>query len=172
MVKTWLIRLVSLVVILAALIDGRDLNVPNWITFPMVLAGPACSTAIGGGPGLTAELLSMYAGLLTLLPLYSVDGMGAGDFKLMAGIGAWIGWQITLAAFAVSAVVCAFMAVLMFLYRRRKGHHDQQFPLILNEWLSIRNPEKLSAIATECKPRMLLPYGIPICIGRIGYFCD
>ncbi|MFM7919047.1 MAG: prepilin peptidase, partial [Planctomycetaceae bacterium] len=38
--------------------------------------------------------------------------------------------------------------------------------------LSIRNPEKLSAIAAERKPRMLLlPYGIPICIGTIGYFC-
>ncbi|MFM8725999.1 MAG: prepilin peptidase, partial [Planctomycetaceae bacterium] len=103
---------------------------------------------------------------------YSVGGMGAGDVKLMAGIGAWMGWQITLAAFAVSAVIGAFMAVLMVLYRRRTGHHYQQFLLILSEWLSIRNPEKLSAIAAERKPRMLLlPYGIPICIGTIGYFC-
>ena len=37
--------------------------------------------------------------------------MGAGDVKLMAGIGAWMGWQITLAAFAVSAVIGAMMAV-------------------------------------------------------------
>ncbi|MFM7869887.1 MAG: prepilin peptidase [Planctomycetaceae bacterium] len=170
--ENWPVRLVSLVLILAAWIDGRDLKVPNWITFPMVLAGLAYSTAIGGVPGLTAGLLGMCVGLLTLLPLYSVGGMGAGDVKLMAGIGAWMGWQITLAAFAVSAVIGAFMAVLMVLYRRRTGHHYQQFLLILSEWLSIRNPEKLSAIAAERKPRMLLlPYGIPICIGTIGYFC-
>jgi prepilin peptidase CpaA len=37
--------------------------------------------------------------------------------------------------------------------------------------MSIRNPVQLSVIAAERKPRMLLlPYGIPICIGTIGYF--
>ncbi len=170
-VENWPVRLVSLVLILAAWIDGRDLKVPNWITFPMVLAGLAYSTAVGGLPGLTAGLLGMCVGLLTLLPLYSVGGMGAGDVKLMAGIGAWMGWQITLAAFAVSAVIGAIMAVCMVLYRRTTGHHYQQFLLILSEWLAIRSPEKLSAIAAERKPRMLLlPYGIPICFGTIGYF--
>lgn len=103
--ENWPVRLVSLVLILAAWIDGRDLKVPNWITFPMVLAGLAYSTFAGGLSGLNAGLLGMCVGLLTLLPLYSVGGMGAGDVKLMAGIGAWMGWQITLAAFAVSAVI-------------------------------------------------------------------
>ncbi|MFM8723800.1 MAG: prepilin peptidase, partial [Planctomycetaceae bacterium] len=55
--ENWPVRLVSLVLILAAWIDGRDLKVPNWITFPMVLAGLAYSMATGGVPGLTAGLL-------------------------------------------------------------------------------------------------------------------
>ena len=124
--ENWPVRLVSLVLILAAWIDGRDLKVPNWITFPMVLAGLAYSTFAGGLSGLNAGLLGMCVGLLTLLPLYSVGGMGAGDVKLMAGIGAWMGWQITLAAFAVSAVIGAMMAVCMVLYRRRTGHRPPQ----------------------------------------------
>jgi prepilin peptidase CpaA len=43
--------------------------------------------------------------------------------------------------------------------------------VIINEWLTIRSPRELAANAAERKPTMhLLPYGIPICIGSIGYF--
>ena len=109
--ENWHVRLVSLILIYAAFIDGRDLKVPNWITFPMVFSGLVFSLSVGGLTGLQAGFLGMCVGLLTLLPLYSVGGMGAGDVKLMAGIGAWMGWQITLEAFAVSAVIGAAMAV-------------------------------------------------------------
>ena len=51
------------------------------------------------------------------------------------------------------------------------GSAHAQFLVILNEILVIRNPEQLSAIAAQRKPTMLLlPYGIPIAIGTIGYF--
>lgn len=167
----WHVKLVSAILILAAWIDGRELRVPNWITFPMVLSGLIYSTATGGLEGLGAGLLGMCVGLLTLMPLYSVGGMGAGDVKLMAGIGAWLGWEVTFFAFCVSTVVGAIMAVLMVIWRKSMRHHYENFLLILSEWMVIRNPVELSKIAAERKPRMLLlPYGIPICIGTIGYF--
>lgn len=171
LIQNWHIKAVSVILILSAWIDGRELRVPNWITFPMVLSGLVYSTCIGGTGGLAAGLLGMCVGLLTLLPLYCVGGMGAGDVKLMAGIGAWLGWQMTLAAFCVSTVVGAVMAILMVLWKKDRAHHYENFLLILSEWLVIKNPYELSKIAAERKPRMtLLPYGIPICIGTIGYF--
>jgi prepilin peptidase CpaA len=113
----------------------------------------------------------MAMGLACLLPLYAVGGMGAGDVKLMAGIGAWLGWQITLESFMVSAVVGAVMAVLMVLFRGTWKKHYENFLTIFSEWVTIRNPYELSRIAAERKPTMaLLPYGIPICIGSISYF--
>jgi prepilin peptidase CpaA len=171
LVQNWHIKTVSAILILAAWIDGRELKVPNWITFPMVISGLVYATSVGGMSGLAAGLLGMCVGLLTLLPVYAVGGMGAGDVKLMAGIGAWLGWEITLAAFCVSAVVGAVMAVVIVLWKNRLAHHYENFLLILSEWMVIRNPYELSRIAAERKPRMtLLPYGIPICIGTIGYF--
>jgi len=167
--ENWPIKLVSAILILAAWIDGKELKVPNWITFPMVLTGLVYSAAVGGG--LSAGLLGMCCGLLCLLPLYAVGGMGAGDVKLMAGIGAWVGWEITFYSFCVSVIVGAVMAVIMVAWSGAWKKHYEQLLLILSEWTVIRNPYELSKIAAERKPTMfLLPYGIPICIGTIGYF--
>ena len=170
-VDHWQVKLVSAVLIWAAYIDGKQLRVPNWMTFPMVLAGLAYNSIAGGWSGFELAFGGMLVGLLTLLPLYAVGGMGAGDVKLMAGIGAWLGGHITLYAFGVSAVVGAIMAVIMAWRGGRFAHHWANFQMILGEWMTIKDPQKLAVIAAERKPRMmLLPYGIPICIGSIAYF--
>ncbi len=165
------VKFVCLVLIVAAWIDGKELRVPNWITFPMVLSGIAFNVWMSGLTGLGAALLGTVVGLATLLPLYSVGGMGAGDVKLMAGMGAWLGPLVTWYAFCVSVVVGAVMAIGMVLWQRQWQHHYGQFLVIAAEWLTIKSPGELSKIAAERKPRMmLLPYGIPICVGSIAYF--
>ena len=93
--------LVSFVLVEAAVIDGRCLRVPNWLTFHFALggwayaswtAGPRCWPGRSPGPAV---------GLACLMPLYAIGGMGAGDVKLMAGVGAWIGPALTFWAFVV-----------------------------------------------------------------------
>jgi len=169
--QNWPVKLVCLLLIVAAYIDGKQLKVPNWLTFPMIAAGLAYNTWLAGWGGLGSALLGMVVGLACLLPLYSVGGMGAGDVKLMAGVGAWVGAKVTFYAFCVSTVVGAVMAIAMVLYRRDVKKHYTNLLVIINEWLDVRNPQKLSELAAKRKPRMLLlPYGIPICIGSIGYF--
>jgi prepilin peptidase CpaA len=97
--------------------------------------------------------------------------MGAGDVKLMGGVGAWMWATVTLYAFAMSAIVGGVIAVLMVLYRHGWSKHQGQFWMICNEIMTVKDPEKLAAIAAERKPSMLLlPYGIPIAIGTIAYF--
>ena len=170
-VNNWHVKLVSLILIVAAWIDGKELRVPNWITYPMVLSGLAYCTWIDGLSGLGWAVLGMIVGLLTLLPLYSVGGMGAGDVKLMAGIGAWLGVKTTLWAFAATTVVGAIMTVIMVVWRGALYKHYAQLMMILDEWREVKNPRRLAELAAERKPQMfLLPYGIPICIGSIGYF--
>lgn len=167
----WDVALVSAVLIFAAYIDGKQLKVPNWITFPMVLTGLVYQTIAYGWTGCQASLLGIACGLACLLPLYSIGGMGAGDVKLMAGIGAWLGVATTWNSFLVTVVVGALMAVVMVMWSGRIRHHVTQFFHIAFEIFTIRDPKKLFAIAKERKSTMfLLPYGIPICIGSIMYF--
>ena len=97
--------------------------------------------------------------------------MGAGDVKLMAGMGAWLGPVVCWNAFVVSVVVGAIMAVIMVLWRKSWGKHYGNFLMIAMEWMTVKNPKELANIAAERKSQMLLlPYGIPICIGSIAYF--
>lgn len=169
--ENWPVYAVTVTLIVAAWIDGKQLRVPNWITFPMVGTGFVYNLAAYGGEGLSIAFAGMCVGLLTLLPLYAVGGMGAGDVKLMAGLGAWLGWEVTLWAFVYTVVVGAVMAIVMVLSKKAWSKHYNQFLMIFSEWMTIKDPKKLSEIAAERKPTMyLLPYGIPICIGSIAYF--
>jgi prepilin peptidase CpaA len=175
--QNWPVWVVSITLIVAAVIDGLKLKVPNWITFPMILSGWLYSAwaapfqEMAWYQGLGWSLVGTAIGLALLLPAYAIGGMGAGDVKLLAGVGAWMHGTHTVYAFAVSAIVGAVLAVGMVLYRRAWSRHSQQFWMILNEILTIRDPEKLTQIAVERKSSMmLLPYGIPIAIGSIMYF--
>lgn len=169
--ENWPAWLVTITLIVAAVIDGYKLKVPNWITFPMIISGWVVSTMSFGLEGLGWSLIGTLVGLALLLPAYAIGGMGAGDVKLLAGVGAWVGGTITLYAFCVSAIIGGVIAVGMVLYRKAWHKHYAQFWSIWAEMVTIRDPEKLSVIAAERKSSMmLLPYGIPIAIGTIAYF--
>lgn len=175
LINHWPIWAVSATLVVAAVIDGLKLKVPNWLTFPMIISGWIYSaTCVAGYPwweGLLYSLLGTAVGLALLLPAYAIGGMGAGDVKLLAGIGAWVWYKDTFYAFAVSAIVGGIIALLMIVVRRSWFKHRTQFWMICNEILTVRDPEKLAAIAAERKPSMLLlPYGIPLAIGSIAYF--
>ena len=169
--QSWHIWLLSLTLIVAAMIDGIQMKVPNWLTFPLIITGWVYSGVFFGWSGLGSSLLGTVVGLGLLLPLYAIGGMGAGDVKLLAGIGAWVWAPVTFYAFCASTIVGAVIAVGMVLWRRSWGKHRDQFMMILAEVLTIRDPSRLSEMAAQRKPSMLLlPYGIPIAIGTISYF--
>ncbi|MDP6444581.1 MAG: prepilin peptidase [Pirellulaceae bacterium] len=179
----WTVWLTTLVLIVAAVIDGVQLKVPNWITFPMILTGWAYSAYAFGWEGFGWSMVGAVVGLGLLLPAYAIGGMGAGDVKLLAGVGSWMYVMLDatqpetntamamLYSFAVSAVIGALLAVAMVVLRKSWSKHYNQFWLILNEIGAVKSPTQLSEIAAERKSSMLLlPYGIPIAIGTIAYF--
>ena len=167
----WMVWLVTVTLVVAAVIDGAKLKVPNWITLPMIVSGWVYSVAFFGWEGLGWSIAGTAVGLGLLLPAYAIGGMGAGDVKLLAGVGAWVWPTVTLLAFCVSAIVGGVIALAMIALQRGWAHHYRQFVAIGTEILVIRDPNRLSEIAAERKSRMtLLPYGIPIAIGSIAYF--
>jgi prepilin peptidase CpaA len=163
--------IVAVILVEAAIIDGLKLRVPNWLTFHMILGGLAYAAWSHGGAGFLWALAGTAVGLSVLLPLYAIGGMGAGDVKLMAGVGAWVGPLITFWAFVTSAAVGGVMALAMVAWSGDYVRHWVQFQAIAHEIVTVRDPSKLAATAAARKPTMmLLPYGIPLAVGSIAYF--
>src|SRR5207248_1968778 len=116
----WPLWFVCLAMIVAAVIDGWKLKVPNWLTFPLILSGWVfgllhnCGTLPGTGVGgIGAALAGTALGFALLLPVYAIGGMGAGDVKMQMGFGSWIGAFYGLSATdwhpgALWIVFCAF----------------------------------------------------------------
>jgi len=162
---------VSAILVEAAVIDGWKLRVPNWLTLHMMAGGLAFAALSGGLLAALWAIAGAALGLALLMPLYAIGGMGAGDVKLLAGVGAWMGPAVTLGAFVVAALVGGLIALAMIV---RSGAYVQHLDLLRSighEIISVRDPVKLSESAALRKPAMmLLPYGIPIAIGSIAYF--
>ena len=162
----------------------------GWMLGLWAVAAIAFFVWLGRRQGWTAETRSYLpvVGVMGMVLVFAawmeetdIDGAilgvpirGYGTFMLLAvlaGVGAWMHATHTAYAFVVSAVVGAVLAVLMVLYRRAWSKHSNQFWMIINEIMTIRDPNELSEIAAERKSSMLLlPYGIPIAIGAISYF--
>jgi prepilin peptidase CpaA len=180
----WPIAVVSLAMIVAAIIDGWKLKVPNALTFPLIISGWILGlfntfqilpdSGIGGiGGSLTATAL----GFALIFPVYAIGGMGAGDVKMQMGFGAWVGayypfgqaQYIVLIAFCRGAIIGGIIAFFMILFRRQIATNILNTREILSD-LATKSVDETEQKAAARKPRMhLLPYGIPLCLGFLGY---
>lgn len=180
----WPIAVVCLAMIVAAFIDGWKLKVPNALTFPLIILGWILGllntfqilpeSGIGGiGGSLTATVL----GFALIFPVYAIGGMGAGDVKMQMGFGAWVGayysfnqaQYIVLIAFCWGAIIGGIIAFFMILFRKQIATNLLNTREILSD-LATKSVDETEQKAAARKPRMhLLPYGIPLCLGFLGY---
>lgn len=82
---------VVLAVLVAAVWDLRTRRIPNWLVFPFLLSGLVVSAIVDGWSGLGHSVLGAMLGGALLGVFYLLGGMGMGDVKLCAAIGAWVG---------------------------------------------------------------------------------
>lgn len=108
------------------LIDFNTKVLPDDLTFPLIWAGLAVNL-FGVFTPLASAVMGAMAGYLLLWVLYWVaklltgqDALGYGDFKLLAALGAWLGWY-KLTFIFLGAGLLAGCGVLLLLLLRRKG---------------------------------------------------
>jgi len=99
------------VVAIATITDLRSRRIPNWLVLPFLLAGIAIAPVLHGWHGLAQSLEGMLLGLVLMGGLAALGGMGMGDVKLCAAIGAWIGPSQLLIALVIMALAGGVMAV-------------------------------------------------------------
>lgn len=102
-----------------AFIDLRTRRVPNTLTFTLATLGIAAAAAGASGLTVTASLIGLCFGLLLMLPGYVFGATGAGDVKLLAAAGAWLGPAAVGVAFLYTALVGGVLALVVARRRRR-----------------------------------------------------
>lgn len=81
--------------VVCATTDVRRFRVPNAVTLPLLASGLAYHAATAGWPGLRLSLGGAGFGFVVLFVPFALGVMGAGDVKLLAGVGAWLGRPLT-----------------------------------------------------------------------------
>jgi len=144
----WLIFMLygSFTLLALAVIDLDTTLLPDDLTYPLLWAG-LLAAVLGISPvSLSDAVIGAMAGYLALWSLYWVfklltgkEGMGYGDFKLLAALGAWLGWQYLPVVVLLSSVVGLVFAVSMMASGSVK--RDQGIPfgpyLAIAGWIAL-----------------------------------
>lgn len=159
--------------LIAAVYDMRFRRIPNWLTLSGVLVGIALNAFLNvrgeawyaGFTWLTA-LAGMGLAFAIYFPLYLVRGMGAGDVKLMAAIGALAGPVNWLGIFVLSNVVGGLVAVAMLLAKGRARRTFWNLAYLINELIHFRPPYmRREELDVKSPKAVTLPHGVAIAIG-------
>ncbi len=100
----------------AVISDLRSRRIPNWLVVPFLLSGLVVSTAAGGWRGFAHSASGMLLAAISFGALYLLGGMGMGDVKLCAGLGAWLGPSQLLLALALTGLAGGVMALIWAVY--------------------------------------------------------
>lgn len=95
----------------ATVTDLRSRKIPNWLVFPFMGLGLGVSGWVYGWHGLLKSFEGLALGLAVFGLLGFLGGMGMGDVKLVAGIGAWVGPSQLILAMVLTAVAGGLMAL-------------------------------------------------------------
>ena len=176
-----LLALVPLILLLlmAAQQDVCHYRIPNkFVLIGMVFgltlngllpSGWGFNSVIPGGLGWLAALEGFGVGLAVLLPMYWLRAMGAGDVKLMAMVGAFLGPKDVLGVVLATFVAGGVIALVMVVWSRKLASLMRNVKLML--------PGSLVKASTGCLPVVddalvsvgKLPYAVAITTGTLGY---
>ena len=104
---------------IGAAIDLRTRRVPNPLTMGLAALGVVYAAVGIGGLSIGASLAGLAIGLALMLPGHLLGATGAGDVKLFAAAGAFVGPAHILTAFIYTALAGGAIAILISLWRRR-----------------------------------------------------
>jgi leader peptidase (prepilin peptidase) / N-methyltransferase len=136
------------------LIDLDHKLLPDSLTLPLLWAGLLVNVPIGdmGFAPLASSVLGAAAGYLALWSVYKLfklvtgkEGMGYGDFKLLAAIGAWLGWQLLPVVILLSAVVGSIVGLALIAFGGRSSQTAIPFGpyLAAAGWIALLWGERL-----------------------------
>jgi prepilin peptidase CpaA len=149
--------------------DWSTRRIPNWLTVPAFFTGLFVRTWLSGWRGTASSLEGAGVALILLLPLVLMRGLGAGDWKLMGAVGAFLGPVMTLFVLLSSILISGLMAVVSMVRAHKVVSTFRNMVILLRGFLAFgvrKHPE----ISLDNPGLLKLPFGVAVAIGTLGCF--
>ena len=157
---------VAIVGMSACVWDLRTQRIPNLLTFSAAVAALVFHAATAGWSGIGFSVSGWLVGTLLFFTMFSMRGMGAGDVKLFAAFGAWLGPRDALYAAVATAILGALFALALVVARRRTRQTFTQMSAMLSIW-SIGGVCAVPGLTLAEPSRLALCYSLPITAGAL-----
>jgi prepilin peptidase CpaA len=146
--------------------DVKTRRIPNYLTLGAAVAGLAFNFAAQGLDGLTNGILGMILGFACLILIYIWGGMGAGDVKALAALGAWLGPKLTLFLFCYMGIAGGVIALGYLMW------HGLLWMKIKQGWTFMVNlvlcrPAGMPHPPSSANLNDGIPYGVAIALGMV-----
>jgi prepilin peptidase CpaA len=153
-------------VVAAAIWDLRVRRIPNWLSLAGLISGIALNSFLFGMSGLKESLEGMGIAFAVYFVLYLFRAMGAGDVKLMAAVGSFVGPADWFFIFVITALIGGVIALAVLASRKRLRKTFDNVFFIVAEMMHFRAPymgrEELSV---KSQKAFTLPHGAVIGLG-------
>lgn len=148
----------------ACVVDVRTARIPNALTAASVAAALVAHSVLPAGHGLSAAVGGALTGLAVFLPIFALGGLGGGDVKLMAALGAWLGWERSVWMALYTAIAGGVLALAWAFsqgYLRRAFSNLRALGTL---WL-VAGVRPMPDLTLEAGRGPRLPYAVPILAG-------
>lgn len=159
--------LVAALVITAGIYDIRYRRIPNWLALAGLVAGFGAN-ALYGRALVAAEGFGI--AVLIYFPLWLLHAMGAGDVKLMAAVGAVVGWQAWIIIFILTGLIGGVVAIVLMVLKKRSRKTLWNMGYIVWEIMHFRAPHMRSEELDVRSPMSFrLPHGAVVALGCLAF---
>lgn len=153
--------------LMAAWFDVRYHRIPNWLTLGGILTGLCMRHGASGWSGVFNGLDGLMVGLLLFVPAYLKRGVGAGDVKLIAAAGCFLGPLPTLIMVAATLMIGGVLGVGVLIWHSGLGRFCYRYLLMLKILLYVGNIDYIPPSVNE-PARLRFPFAVAIAAGT-GY---
>jgi prepilin peptidase CpaA len=152
-------------VLAAAYYDVAFRRIPNRLTYGGLAAALVLASVQGGWSGLGGALLGAVAGFAMFFGLYLLRAMGAGDVKLMAAAGAFLGVPLVFSAAVYSAVAGGLVLLVVALRGQATRRVAANMGNLLLYWFHSGGIRKAEWLTLDSPGAVAIPYGLAIALG-------
>jgi prepilin peptidase CpaA len=155
------------VAVVACVCDLRSRRIPNVLTLGAAAAGLVYHLATGGFSALGQSALGWFVGMLMFIVPFALRGLGGGDVKLVAALGAWIGPEAAIWLGLYAAIAGGVMGIAVSIAYGYCRTAFRNIRLLLCHW-RVAGLRALPDLTLDGSSAPKLAYAVPILVGMVA----